>query len=70
MKPLSQMTDAEYADWYAETKGRLDGPRVRQLVDREARREQLRRLCRDSYYRHQEARQRASREARRARRAT
>ena len=67
MKQLSQMTDDEYAAWYMQTGGVLEGPRVRQLVDREARREQLRRLYRDYYDRNREQRQRDSRE--RARRA-
>ena len=69
MKQLSQMTDDEYAAWYMQTGGVLEGPRVRQLVDREARREQLRRLNLDSYYRHREKRQNESRERMRARRA-
>ena len=69
MKQLSQMTDDEYAAWYDRTGGRLEGPRVRQLVDREARREQLRRLSLDAYYRNKERRQNESRERMRARRA-
>lgn len=53
MKPLSQMTDAEYSAWFAQTGGKMDGPhrKARSRLTPEQRREAKLRAQRAWYYR-------------------
>ena len=51
MRPLSQMTDEEYARWFAQTGGKLGGCRARHTKTEAERRAQRNRLALDWYYR-------------------